>query len=187
MDEKFILSLAKRAVGEFIRNKKQILIPDNYPDELNGKRGIFVTIYKKNDLRGCIGIPYPIKPLVEGIVEASVSACQDSRFSPLRENDIKDLRLEISILTEPRLIEVKDQKEYLKKIKIGRDGLIIKRGLHSGLLLPQVPVEQRWDVETYLEGLCYKAGLSPDSWKDEKTKIYSFQTKIIRELFTPLK
>lgn len=184
MDERFILDLARKAVETFITNKKKIPLPEKYPKELDEKRGIFVTIYKMNrvkELRGCIGIPYPEMPLIQGIIEAAVSACQDTRFSPLKKDEIKNLKLEISVLTEPELVEVKDPREYLKKIKIGRDGLIIKKGVMSGLLLPQVPFEQGWGVEEYLENLCYKAGLLADSWLDRSVKIYRFEAKIIKE------
>jgi uncharacterized protein (TIGR00296 family) len=184
MDEKFILALARRTVETFIAINKKISVPEKYPNELNEKRGIFVTIYKigrVKELKGCVGIPYPEMPLIKGIIEASVSACQDMRFSSLTKQDIKNIRLEISILTEPELIEVKDPKEYLKKIKIGQDGLIIKKGVMSGLLLPQVPLEYKWNVEEYLKNLCYKAGLLADSWSDGSVKIYMFEAHIIKE------
>ena len=184
MDEKFVIKIAKQAVENFILNKEKISVPERYPKELDDKRGIFVTIYNVNkvkELRGCVGLPYPEMPLIQGIIEAAVSACRDTRFSPLKKEELKNLKLEISVLTEPELIEMKEPKEYLKKIKIGRDGLIIKKGIMGGLLLPQVPVEQGWDVEQYLENLCYKAGLLADSWLDKSVKIYRFEAKIIKE------
>ena len=72
-------------------------------------------------------------------------------------------------------------EEYLDVLKVGRDGLIIENGYHRGLLLPQVPIEQNWDIKTFLENLCYKAGLYSDAWKEENTKIYSFQAQIFDE------
>ena len=98
--------------------------------------------------------------------------------------DMEHIVIELSILTPPRLIEVNEPKEYLNKIKIGRDGLIAERGGRRGLLLPQVPVDhdRNWDVETFLHHTCNKAWLPDDSWKDKNTKIYSFQAILFEEL-----
>ncbi len=181
----FLLKLARDAIEQFIKTKKIIYIPASYPEKLKDKKGIFVTIYKKianvKELRGCIGLPYPEKPLIEGVIAAAVSACQDTRFLPLKAEELKDVLIEISILTEPELISVKNPKEYLRKIKLGEDGLIIKKGILSGLFLPQVPIEQEWTVEDYLENLCLKAGLVGDSWLDPAAKIYKFQAQTFSE------
>ena len=95
---------------------------------------------------------------------------------------MNDVLIEVTILTPPRLLEVKDSKEYLEMIKIGRDGLIVKRGGQSGLLLPQVPVEWEWTVEEFLMNTCTKAWLPTDAWKHPKTEIYSFSGIIYKEL-----
>jgi uncharacterized protein (TIGR00296 family) len=185
MDKKFVLKLVREAVDTYAKTKKVIPIPKEYPSELNEKRGVFVTIHKIvsncKQLRGCIGLPYPDKPLIEGLIEAAVSACDDSRFLPLKADELKHIRIEVSILTEPELIEVKSSKDYVKKIKIGRDGLILSKGIMSGLFLPQVPVEQKWDLDEYLENLCLKAGLMPDAWTNLSAKIYRFQAEIFEE------
>ncbi len=181
----FVIKLARNAIENYVKNKNMISIPEKYPEQLNQKRGVFVTIYKKvkdkKHLRGCIGIPYPDKPLIEGIIEASVSASTDPRFPPLSLEELTDITIEVSLLTKPDLIEVKNPKEYLEKIKIGKHGLIIKKGVKGGLFLPKVPVDQEWDVQTYLENLCLKAGLLPDSWLDSDVKIYKFQAEVLEE------
>ncbi|MEM5778393.1 MAG: TIGR00296 family protein [Candidatus Aenigmatarchaeota archaeon] len=178
----FILKLAREAIETYVKTSKKIPIPNEYPKELNKKKGVFVTIYKRpKELRGCIGLPYPQKPLIEGIIEAAIEACEDPRFEPLKEEELKDIFIEVSILTKPELIKVKNPKDYLKEIKIGKHGLILINGSYGGLFLPQVPVEQNWNCEEYLENLCYKAGLTSDAWLDPLTRIYRFETKIFSE------
>jgi len=180
--EDFILKLVRESIESFVKTGKKIPVPENYPEELNEKRGVFVTIYKKpNKLRGCIGFPYPQIPLIQGLIEASSAACRDPRFKPLKEKELHDIFIEVSVLTEPELIKVENPREYLDKIKIGIDGLIIKRGIHSGLLLPQVPVELGWRTEDFLENLCMKAGLTIDSWLDSHSQIYKFEARVIKE------
>lgn len=181
-NKKFLLKLAREAIETFAKTKKVISIPSKYPKELNQKRGIFVSIYKNpgKELRDCIGLPYPQKSIIEGVIEAAVFACKDPRFSPLTEEELKDIEIEISILTEPKLLQVKDPNEYLKKIKIGKDGLIINDPPFSGLLLPQVPTEFNWSVEEFLNNLCLKAGMPEGYWKYPSVKIYKFQAEIIK-------
>ena len=90
--------------------------------------------------------------------------------------------IEITVLTKPKIIEVNKPKEYPNHIKVGRDGLIVEQGAHSGLLLPQVPIEQDWDEKEFLSNTCIKAWLPPDAWLDESTKIYKFRGQIFTEI-----
>lgn len=137
----FILKLAREAIETYIKTGKKIPIPKEYPKELGEKRGVFVTIYKKpKELRGCIGLPYPQQFLIEGIIGAAVEVCEDPRFPPLSKEELKEIFIEVSVLTEPKLIRVKNPKEYTKEIKIGKHGLILMNGSCGGLFLPQVPV-----------------------------------------------
>jgi hypothetical protein len=155
----------------------------NLPSSFSERKGVFVTLntFPQKNLRGCIGIPEPIMPFKEALVEAAESACNDPRFSPLREEELDSVVVEVTILTTPELIKVDRPKEYLQKIKIGRDGLILKKSFYGGLLLPQVPVEWNWDVEEFLAQVCIKAGVLPDAWLEEDTKIYKFQGQIFCE------
>jgi uncharacterized protein (TIGR00296 family) len=148
------------------------------------KQGAFVTIhtYPEHNLRGCIGIPLPIMPLKDAIIEGAKSATRDPRFPPLMEEELDSILIEVTILTKPKLINVTKPEEYLKEIKIGRDGLIAEQGFFKGLLLPQVPVEQGWDKEEYLSNTCMKAGLMPDAWYDKNTKISRFSGQIFTEI-----
>ncbi|MFZ0515005.1 MAG: TIGR00296 family protein [Candidatus Nitrosopolaris sp.] len=149
--------------------------------------GVFVTLNyidsrKQEHLRGCIGFPIAEKSLYRSIIDASIAAAtQDPRFPPVDKKELADIVFEVSVLTPPEEIKVQNPKEYLNAIKIGRDGLILTWRYGSGLLLPQVPVELKWDTEEYLVNLCYKAGAPPDIWLMSDSKIYSFQANIYKE------
>jgi len=176
------VSFARDVIENHVKNKSTSSIDLN--EVFNDKHGAFVTIhtYPDHDLRGCIGIPLPVMPLKEAITEGAKSATRDPRFLPLSENELGNIIIEVTILTKPELIKVNDPKEYLSEIEIGRDGLIVEQSYFKGLLLPQVPVEQRWDKEEFLSHTCLKAGLMPDAWFDEKTKISKFSGQVFTEL-----
>lgn len=172
---------ARENVELFVKHKKISSKPhDNFFQE---QRGVFVTLHKypSYDLRGCIGIPNPVMSLQDAIISSAKSVTHDPRFLPLGEEELEKVLVEITILTPPELIAVKDPKEYLSNIKIGQDGLIAENGYYKGLLLPQVPIEQNWDVEEFLSNTCMKAGLPPDAWFDKSTKIYKFRGQIFSE------
>ena len=182
----FLVEIARRAVEEYLKTRKRISIPENISKKLLQPCGVFVTINTIKDgekeLRGCIGYPYPTTPLAQAIIESAISsATQDPRFYPLSLSETDNVVLEVSVLTPPQLIEVKKPSEYPTKIKVGKDGLIVERGMFKGLLLPQVPVEWEWDEEQFLCQCCIKAGLPPDNWLLEGTKIYGFQAIIFEE------
>jgi AmmeMemoRadiSam system protein A len=177
----FVLKLAREAIETYVKTGKKISAPAEYPKELDEKKGVFVTIYKKpKELRGCVGFPYPQLPVIRGLVEAAIEASKDPRFSPLSKEELKDIWIEVSILSTPKLIEVKSQKDCLKKINAGKDGLILQKGYCSGLLLPQV-WEEIPEKEDFLEALCMKAGLLADEWLDSSTKIYKFEVQSFKE------
>jgi hypothetical protein len=174
----------------FARNVVEIYVKnDTIPkseigDAFTEKQGAFVTIhtYPEHNLRGCIGIPLPIMSLKEAIVEGAKSATKDPRFLPLEKSELDSIIIEVTILTKPELIKVDKPQEYLTKIEIGRDGLIVEQGFFKGLLLPQVPIEQGWDIEEFLSHTCMKAGLMPDAWFNEDTRISKFSGQIFTEI-----
>lgn len=136
-------------------------------------RGAFVTIYKKGELRGCIGQVAARQPLAEAVAESAKSAAiNDPRFTPLRPEELPDITIEISALTPFKKIESPDE------IEVGKHGLIISRGRSAGLLLPQVATEHHWDRSSFLEHTCLKAGLPRDAWKDKETEIYIFSADV---------
>jgi len=181
-----LVGLARKAVEEYLKTRKHISVPGSISIKLLQPCGLFVTIssIKKGEktLRGCIGYPYPSAPLAQAVIESAVSsATQDPRFYPLSQGELDNVIFEISVLTPPQIIEVKKPDEYPSKIKVGNDGLIVERGMYKGLLLPQVPVEWEWDEEEFLCQCCLKAGLPPDNWLLNGTKIYKFQAIIFEE------
>ena len=180
----FLVRLARRAVSEYLTKRVLITPPDDTPSRLYEKRGVFVTIksYPSNELRGCIGFPEPIFPLVEATIKAALSsALEDPRFPPLSRSELNHVVFEVSALTPPQLIKVSSPTEYPSQIKVGRDGLIVEKGLFKGLLLPQVAVEYNWNEEEFLSQCCIKALLPPDAWLDPDTKVYKFQAEIFEE------
>lgn len=177
---KLAVEIARKAVDAYVKDGRRYE-PGKLPPIFKEKRGVFVTLekYPSNDLRGCIGFPEPVAPLIDALIDSAISAASsDPRFRPVGENEIDKLVVEVSVLTPPDLVKVKDPKELPRKIKVGRDGLIMRRGFSSGLLLPQVPVEWKWNEAEFLSQTCYKAGLSPDAWLDPKTQVYSFQGQV---------
>lgn len=183
---KFLIELARKAVEEYLKSKRIISAPKDVAEKLLQACGVFVTIntveHRKKELRGCIGYPYPTTSLIQAVIESAInSATQDPRFKPLSSSELDSVVFEISILTPPELVKVKKAGEYPSKIKIGEDGLIVERGMFKGLLLPQVPVEWEWDEQEFLCQCCFKAGLPPDNWLIEGTRIYKFQAIIFEE------
>jgi hypothetical protein len=119
---------------------------------------------------------------VEAVIDSAInSATQDPRFYSLSSSELDEVVFEVSVLTPPEAIEVKKLEEYLAKIKVGEDGLIVEKGMFKGLLLPQVPVEWGWCEEEFLCQCCIKAGLPPDSWLTKGAKIYKFNAIIFEE------
>ena len=183
---KFLSQLARNAVKEYLATGKTVKTPENTPKKLFEHCGVFVTINSlKNGekiLRGCIGYPNPTKPLAEAVIDSAISAAtRDPRFHPLSLKEFGNVVFEVSVLTPPELIEVKKPEEYVAKIKVGEDGLIVEKGFFKGLLLPQVPVEWGWCEEEFLCRCCVKAGLPPDSWLTKGAKIYKFSAIIFEE------
>ncbi len=181
-DGEFAVEFARKTIEMWVSERKTPDMP-KVPKMFEERSGVFTTLhtYPDHELRGCMGLPYPNKPLIEAIRESAVSVTMDPRFPKLGEEELEKVIVEVSILTKPEKIAVKKPEEYLEKIKIGRDGLIIKNGAQSGLLLPQVPIEYGWDAKTFLEHLCMKALLPPDAWTHQGTEIFRFGSDIFSE------
>jgi AmmeMemoRadiSam system protein A len=168
--QKFLLDLARRTIDLYLEKGKSLKEKADDPLLLE-KRGAFVTLKVNNELRGCIGYPLPHKTLLETILDCAIAAAtQDFRFTSLKKEELSRLKIEISVLTLPK--KIKDPRE----IKIGDHGIIVSKGPNRGLLLPQVPVEWDWDLETYLKHGCLKAGLAEDEWEKGATiEVFSAQ------------
>ncbi len=176
--KKQLIDLARQAIKSELK-LEDVEIPDI--KELKEKRGCFVTLYKDGQLRGCIGIPYPNFRLGQAVVEGAKSAAfSDPRFPQLDQEELQEIKLEISILTPPKEIKCQNE-EFCENINIGKDGLMCRFKGYSGLLLPQVAQEYGWTGEEFLRALCQKAGLPSESWKQPEFKLWKFQAEIIKE------
>jgi hypothetical protein len=177
-----LVKTARKAVTEFLSNGNRMKLEPDLEEKFSFNSGVFVTLNNPDGLRGCIGFPMPEKKLSHAIIEGAIAAAtEDPRFPSVKTNELNDIVFEVTVLTPPVVIDVSDPTEYLEKIKVGRDGLIIRHSFSSGLLLPQVPVEYGWNVEEFLQHTCEKAGLSRDTWKNESVKIEKFEGIIFKE------
>ena len=179
-----LVRLARRAVEEYLNESIVVNLENMY--QFSQKAGVFVTLnYMSNNeehLRGCIGFPLPDKKLYQSVIEAAIAAAtQDPRFPPIGKEELANVIFEVSVLTSPEKINVQSPKEYQNHIKIGRDGLILRCKYGSGLLLPQVPIELKWDIDEYLANICYKAGAPPDTWLVPESQLYRFEATVYRE------
>jgi AmmeMemoRadiSam system protein A len=167
-----IIGIARETLDCYLSGKD---LPPFAADDpvLQEKRGVFVTLKKGGELRGCIGYIQPVKPLAEAVREVAVqSATSDPRFPSVRHKELKEISIEISVLTVP-------EKVTADEVILGRDGVIVKKGCRQGVFLPQVAGETGWSKEEFLGNLClHKAGLPSDSWKKPDTEIYTFQAEV---------
>jgi len=178
---KLAVRLAREALTNYIE-KKEIIEPQGLPPVFDELRGVFVTLHLEGDLRGCIGYPQPVMPLGRAIVDSAINACaRDPRFPCVRPAELKRIELEVTILTKPEPYDL-PKKKLPEAVKIGRDGLIVSKGMHSGLLLPQVAPEWGFDSLEFLSQTCVKAGLAPDAWLDEDTEVQHFEAQIFAEV-----
>ena len=177
-----LVRLARKAVEKYL-HESMIIQPEKTNDY---KAGVFVTLNyltrsKEEHLRGCIGFPLPEKKLHQSVIEAAIAAAiDDPRFPPVDKQELDNIIFEVSVLTPPEEVRCKPA-DYKKEIVIGRDGLVLRWRYGSGLLLPQVPVELKWNVDDYLANICYKAGAPLDAWLDPASKLFKFQAIVFKE------
>lgn len=171
-----LLKIARSTIESHLRHKVP-RIPEVKSGGLLERKGAFVTLYQREgELRGCIGRLEPAEPLLQTVSEMALEAAfHDPRFLPLREEELAEISLEVSVLSPMK--KIKD----IREVVVGRDGLLIQRGPASGLLLPQVATENRWTKEQFLAYTCRKAGLFDDAWKREGTEIHAFTAEIFSE------
>jgi len=183
---RFALRTARDVIEEWVRKENRLEIKE-YPESFGDNRGVFVTIhtYPDKKLRGCIGFPEPVMPLIDALTSAAISATHDPRFPRLKRTELPKIIIEVSILTKPEEINVQNPSEYPDNIVVGKDGLIVRKGTVSGLLLPQVAVEWGWNPEEFLMQTCAKAGLPPDEWRTGAVKVFRFRAQIFSEKKPP--
>jgi AmmeMemoRadiSam system protein A len=173
---KKLLSIARQSIQTYLETGKKLELEEN--DQLLTKEmGAFVTLHKSGELRGCIGNLIGSKPLYLTVRDMAVEAAVgDPRFIALKLSELKDIEIEISVLSPMERVDSVD------KIQLGLHGVLVKRGFNSGVFLPQVATETGWSKEEFLSYLCaHKAGLSADAWKDKATEIYTFTAEVFSE------
>ncbi len=172
-EEKELLAIARQTLESYFETGKA---PDFEvkSSQLKEPYGAFVTLKKNGQLRGCIGHLEADKPIYQVVSEMAISAAfQDPRFPPLEKAELDEVAIAISVLSPFERVK------NVEEIVVGRDGLLIKKGFSSGLLLPQVPVEWGWDRDEFLRQVCRKAGLPPDAWPD--AELYRFSAQVFGE------
>ena len=184
MDREFILKLVRVTLETYTKTKKPIIVGE-YPEELNEERGVFISLYKTTGgfkhLRGTVGSPFAEKPLIKALMDYAMESCRDPSFVRLTPEDIDNVQIEVSILGEPELMDVVSSKDYLKHIELGKHGLMLRKGIMTGVILPEVAKQRNWDHEQLLQHLCIKAGLNKNAWTNLSAKIYKFETETFSE------
>ena len=176
------LKLARQAIEKHLSENRRLKAEEAHvPASFEEDRGVFVTLNKHGNLRGCIGYPYPVFKLKDAIIDAAISAAvSDTRFSPVTKEEFEDIVIELTILTMPQVLKAKP-KDLPEQVEIGRHGLIVKKGMYQGLLLPQVATEYEWSAEEFLCQTCWKAGLPQDAWLEKDTEVSTFEGQIFKE------
>jgi AmmeMemoRadiSam system protein A len=171
-----LLLLARRTLEAHFRGEPPPRLASDRAEAFGQPRALFVTLRKEGQLRGCIGTLAPEGDLSRMVPRFALrAALEDPRFEPLEEGELPVCRIEISVLTPPRLLD------DAKRVEVGRDGLIIEAHGRSGLLLPQVATEWSFDRETFLCEVSKKAGLPANAWKTPDARLYSFQAEVFGE------
>jgi uncharacterized protein (TIGR00296 family) len=181
-----LVHLARQAITKYLEKHEFIKPPEGLAEELLRRSGAFVTLNSTkpvHELRGCIGFPYPEQPLVDAVIRGAVyAATEDPRFTPLSMQELKEsVVIEVTVLTAPRALSAPDRKALPGLIEIGRHGLIVEGKGSSGLLLPQVATEWKWDASEFLMNCCLKASLPPDSWLLDDVVVKVFEGEIFEE------
>lgn len=172
--KKRLLEIARQSIENYITKGEKTKFSEA-DVELIKKKGAFVTIKKGGDLRGCIGHIVADSPLYQTIADMAVEAAfGDPRFPSLLQKELKEVEIEISALSEV------EKTEDVGKIEVGKHGILIRKGINSGLLLPQVATEYGWNREEFLEHTCLKAGLPKDAWRG-RADIYIFSAEVFGE------
>jgi AmmeMemoRadiSam system protein A len=172
-DRALMLRLARDAIAAWVERRPPLDVP--HINALAAPGGAFVSLHARGELRGCIGHIEADEPLGAVIARCAVAACSDDpRFPPVSSAELSDLRIELSLLGPLEPIAGPGE------IEIGRHGLVVERGWHRGLLLPQVAIEWQWDAETFLAQTCHKAGLPTNAWR-EGVRMWRFEAEIFGE------
>ncbi len=177
---KRLLKLARETIKKRLVGEGDDRI-DNLEEALLDKKGVFVTLNKRGNLRGCIGHIIGQMPLWEGVRENAINAAfSDPRFPPLSPEELDEIDIEISVLTEPRPLKYTSVDDLLQKLIPGKHGVIIKKGPYQATFLPQV-WEQLPNKEEFLSHLCMKASLPPYEWKKGTLDVFTYEVQSFAE------
>jgi len=181
---RLLVSLARKAIES--RLAGEVFAPrEELSPVLRENRGVFVTLKTHEDdkLRGCIGFPEPIMPLVDALLQAAMAAAfKDPRFPPVGEGEMDGMIVEVTVLSQPEPVPGATSDEIKKGIKVGVHGLLVRYITgRAGLLLPQVPVENNWDTEEFLGYTCMKAGMPKDTWMHPDCTVFRFTGQVFQE------
>ncbi len=185
-----LLALARYSIAQKLGLTAKVPEPDlsEIPDTLlTEKRGVFVTLHKNGQLRGCIGNIAPEKSVLEGVKENAVSAAfKDSRFPPLTKEELAQIDIEVSLLTPPEQMQFSHTREMLDQLTPFEDGVIVEKDHRRATFLPQV-WEQLPAREAFLSHLCLKAGCDPNAWQTGDLNLYTYQVHSFAEKTSPAK
>jgi AmmeMemoRadiSam system protein A len=174
-EQQSLLRIARQTLEAHVRGRA-VPVPEAATERLREPRGVFVTLHEKGELRGCIGFVEACKPLYQAVREMAIAAStEDPRFEPVRPAELGDIDIEITALSPLRPLASPES------VVVGRHGLVIRKGRSSGLLLPQVPVEQGWNREQFLEHTCLKAGLPMSTYRDKDAQLFTFTGQVFGE------
>ena len=180
-DKVFLVQFARSIIQEALNRGEKIPAPESISPAVHEKRGCFVTLHQRGNLRGCIGTIEPEQALINGVEENAVNAAfRDPRFSPLREKDLSSIEIEVSVLTVPEKLGFKDGEDLKSQLKPGIHGVILSNGWQRATFLPQV-WEQLPDKEAFLQHLCQKAGMGSNCWKDSGTVVEVYEAEYFSE------
>jgi len=176
-----LLKLARSAITAALVEGTTVERPADPSSAMKEKRGCFVTLHKRNALRGCIGTIEPVKPLYLCVEDNAIhSAFEDPRFPALTKDELAEIDIEISVLTVPKILDHRDPEELLERLKPGIHGVILSSGWHGSTFLPQVWT-QLPDKKDFLKQLCLKGGMPADAWKDKKTTVKIYEAEYFSE------
>lgn len=155
---------------------EETLLPGALPEKLERPSGVFVTLHRHGQLRGCVGFIEAVEPLFKAVIANTLNAARrDPRFPPVAPDEVPEMDIEVSVMSPLRKIG------SVEEIEVGRDGLVVSAPGARGLLLPQVATEYNWDRMTFLEHTCQKAGLAPDAWRDSEVQVEIFSADVFGE------
>lgn len=182
-DKKYLLKLARRTIQKYFQDEGIFQVEeDELPQSLKEKRGTFVTIWKNNKLRGCIGNLESEKPIYQSVIDNCLaSALFDPRFTPLKSDELNDIKIEISILSKlKKFPDFTSSESFLKYLNKYKPGLLIKKGSYQATFLPQVWKDLN-SAELFISHLCEKAGLDKNEWQKMDLEIYQYNAEVFKE------